>query len=275
MNYSFYDEQALGKAYDLRLIRRLLPYLKRHPVLLSLSFGMVPVRAFLDLVPALVLATVVATLQDQPASGGLAWLTRWLQPPAALSDQTTTVLLWLAGAFFFSQLLWISAELVRMLSTRILGQRALRTMRADLFSHVQRLPMAFFDRYPVGRLVTRLTNDIENTSEMFTSGVIHMVADLIMMAGYATILLIIDWRLALIALAIVPPLALIAVLFRYRMRNAFREARVKVARLNAHLQETITGMKIIQLFARERRNLEELRSRHATLATRRQELAES
>ena len=115
--------------------------------------------------------------------------------------------------------------------------------------------MSFFDRYPVGRLVTRLTNDVENTGEMFTSGVIHMVADLIMMVGFAAILFMIDWRLAAVAMAIVPPLTVLAALFRYRMRSAFRESRVKIARLNAHLQETITGMKIIQLFARELRNL--------------------
>jgi ABC-type multidrug transport system fused ATPase/permease subunit len=257
LNYAFYDEQALGKAYDTRLIRRLLPYLLRHPVLFGLSFAMVPVRAMLDFVPALILASAVATLQGIEPEGGLAWLTAWLRPPAALADRTASVLLWLALIFLATQALWISTELVRMLSTRILGLRALRRVRNDLFAHVQRLPMGFFDRYPVGRLVTRLTNDVENTGEMFASGVIQMVADLVVMAVYAIVLLVIDWRLALAALAIVPPLALVAALLRYRMRGAFRESRVKIARLNAHLQETITGMKVIQLFARERRNLED------------------
>ncbi len=259
MNYAFYDEQALGKAYDTRLIGRLLPYLRRHPYLLSFSFAMVPVRAVLDLLPALILATAVGTLQGVEPTGGFAWLTSWLEPPAALAGESSSVLLWLAAAFLATQLLWITAELVRMLTTRILGLRALRAVRRDLFDHVQRVPMGFFDRYPVGRLVTRLTNDPENTGEMFSSGVIHMIADLIMMAAFAGVLLVVDWRLALVALAIVPPLTLVAALLRYRMRGAFRESRVKIARLNAHLQETITGMKIIQLFARELRNLTDYR----------------
>ncbi len=255
MNYSFYDDQALGKAYDLRLIRRLWPYLARHRLLLTLSFASIPVRTFLDLLPALVLATAIYTLGGERAGGSLAWLTSWFEPPQAWAADKRQSLFWLAGLFLSLQMLWAGVELVRQLSTRVLGQRSLRQLRSELFDHVQRLPMGFFDRYPVGRLVTRLTNDIENTGEMFAMGVVQMAADLLMMAAFAAVLFTIDWRLTLVALAIVPPLALVASMLRYRMRTAFRESRVKIARLNAHLQETITGMKVIQLFAREQRNL--------------------
>ncbi len=255
MNYSFYDDQALGKAYDLRLIRRLWPYLARHRLLLTLSFASIPVRTFLDLLPALVLATAIYTLGGERAGGSLAWLTSWFEPPQAWAADKSQSLIWLAGLFLSLQMLWAGVELVRQLSTRVLGQRSLRQLRSELFDHVQRLPMGFFDRYPVGRLVTRLTNDIENTGEMFAMGVVQMAADLLMMAAFAGVLFTIDWRLTLVALAIVPPLALVASMLRYRMRTAFRESRVKIARLNAHLQETITGMKVIQLFAREQRNL--------------------
>ena len=256
MNYSFYDEHTLGKAYDVRLIRRLLPYLLPHKLLVGLSFGTVPARIVLELLPALILAATVDYLRGDPPSASLGPLTSWLDWIRGGSD-STSVLLWFAGAFAVVQVLWAGVELTRMLATRIMGMRALRHLRRDLFDHVQRMPLSFFDRYPVGRLVTRLTNDIENTGEMFTSGLIQLAADLLLMLAFAVALFAIDWRLALAALAIVPPLSVGAAIFRYKVREAFRIARIKVARLNAHLQETITGMKIIQLFAREKRNLED------------------
>ena len=124
--------------------------------------------------------------------------------------------------------------------------------------------MRFFDRYPVGRLVTRLTNDLEHLAEMFSAGVIAMVADVFVMIVILTMLFAIDPRLALAALALVPVLGIAAVIFRYKVRQAYREVRVKIARLNAHLQETISGMKVVQLFARERRNFEDFRRENAS-----------
>jgi len=255
VNYAFYDDQVLGKAYDIKLIRRLLPYLWPHRRLMALALGTIPLRAVLELLPAMVLAAAITHLQGTPATGAAGWLTSWFEPPAALAGDTASALMWLAACFFGAQMLWAGVELVRMLATRVMGWRAMRDVREELFEHVQRLPMGFFDRYPVGRLVTRLTNDVENTGEMFSMGLLALVADLILMLAFAVVLFVIEWRLALVAMAIVPPLAIVTGFVRYRLRMAFREARVKIARLNAHLQETITGMKVIQLFAREKRNL--------------------
>jgi len=138
-----------------------------------------------------------------------------------------------------------------------MGQRAMLALRRLLFDHVQRLPLRFFDRYPVGRLVTRLGNDIETASEMFSGGLVALIADLITMAWLAGLLFYFNWRLAIAAMAVVPAMAAGAIVFRWKVREAFRTVRIKIARINAHLQETITGMRVVQLFAREKRNLAE------------------
>ena len=106
MNYSFYDDQAQGKAYDLRLIRRLWPYLARHRLLLTLSFASIPVRTFLDLLPALVLATAIYTLGGERAGGSLAWLTSWFEPPQAWAADKSQSLIWLCGLFLSLPMLW-------------------------------------------------------------------------------------------------------------------------------------------------------------------------
>jgi ABC-type multidrug transport system fused ATPase/permease subunit len=154
-------------------------------------------------------------------------------------------------------------EFARMISMSVMGQRAIRLLRAHLFEHVQTLPMRFYDRYPVGRLVTRLTNDFEHLGEMFSSGLITMAGDVGKMVFFAGVLFWVEWRLALAAMLAVPIAAVLSLIFRFRMRMAFRVARVKIARINAHLQETISGMKVVQLFARERRNLEDFSEMNA------------
>jgi ATP-binding cassette subfamily B protein len=190
---------------------------------------------------------------DLGGLGGLAkldWLVRALEPPAALGP-----IAWLALLLLVATLLDGTVEFARSLAMAVMGQRAMRDLRSALFDHVQRLPLAFFDRYPVGRLVTRLTNDVDTISEMFTGGAVALVADLILMAFFAAMLFAIHPGLALAAMAIVPFMTVAAAVFRWRVRAAFREVRVKIARLNAHLQETITGIRVVQLFARESRNL--------------------
>jgi len=139
----------------------------------------------------------------------------------------------------------------------VMGQRAMLELRRLLFDHVQRLPLRFFDRYPVGRLVTRLGNDIESASEMFSAGLVALLADLVMMTAFAIVLFWLNWRLAACAMAVVPVMAGAAIVFRWKVRDAFRVVRLKIARINAHLQETITGMRVVQLFAREERNFAE------------------
>jgi ABC-type multidrug transport system fused ATPase/permease subunit len=145
-------------------------------------------------------------------------------------------------------------QFLYMYLAALVGQLAMRDLRVEIFDHIQRLHLGFFDRYPVGRLVTRATNDVENLSEMFSSGLVSLITDVVKMVGFAAVLFAISWKLSLATFGIVPVLALAAVIFRLKVRDAFRETRRRIAQINARLQETISGMKVVQLFTRERRN---------------------
>src|SRR5438094_266229 len=132
------------------------------------------------------------------------------------------------------------------------GQRVIHDLRATLFAHLLRLEAGFFDRTPVGRLMTRVLNDVEAVSEAFTSGLFAIVADVVTLAGVVAVMLWMDWRLALVTFAIVPVLFLVAGYFRIRARDAYREVRRRLARLNAFLQGSIQGPAVIQLVHRPR-----------------------
>ncbi|MCX8073234.1 MAG: ABC transporter ATP-binding protein/permease [Candidatus Binatia bacterium] len=135
--------------------------------------------------------------------------------------------------------------------TMVLAQRSLGDLRLRLFAHLQELDIGYFERNPVGRVVTRLTTDIDVINEMFSAGVMTLVTDFLTLLGIVAILIWIDWRLALVSLAVVPVLVVIVDFFRVRARRSYRLIRERVARLNAYLQEAVTGMALIQLFARE------------------------
>ena len=252
-------ERDLGKVYDSELIARLWPFMRPYRAWIGFNFALIPARAVLELMPALVVGAALNYLTEGAASSEVGWMAPFVVPRLGLPPLAWMFVLVLGISAFTLGMDWLRA--FTMIS---LGQRTVRDVRRTLFDHVQRLPMRFFDRYPVGRLVTRLTNDLENLAEMFSAGVIAMVADLFVMVVILSMLFAIEPRLALAALAVVPFLAVAATIFRYKVREAYREVRVKIARLNAHLQETITGMKVVQLFARERRNFEDFRRENAS-----------
>ena len=135
--------------------------------------------------------------------------------------------------------------------TQLTGQRVIHDLRATLFAHLQSLDARFFDRNPVGRLMTRVLNDVEAINELFTSGVVSIFGDVLMLTGVVVIMLGMNWKLALVAFALAPVLAVLGMYFRVRARRSYREVRIRLARLNAYLQESLTGMTVIQLFARE------------------------
>src|SRR5919202_249162 len=135
--------------------------------------------------------------------------------------------------------------------TALLGQRVMRDMRDQLFTHLQRLPVAFFDRNPTGRLVTRVTSDVEALNELFTAGVVAGLGDLFTLLAIAVMMLAVDWRLALASFAVIPFVGFTSNLFRRAVRDSYREIRTRLARINAFLQERLTGMRIVQLFGRE------------------------
>ncbi len=252
MNPGFHDEELLGKVYDSTLMRRLWPFLRPHWRFVAASIALIPLRVVLEMIPASLFGFALNHLAGVDKFPGLQILKPLSEPPAGIPP-----IPWLALMFFCVAALAGLVELARSVSMAVMGQRAMLAVRRVLFDHVQRLPLRFFDRYPVGRLVTRLGNDIESASEMFSAGLVALLADLVMMAAFAGVLFWLNWRLAACAMAVVPVMAGAAIVFRWKVRDAFRVVRLKIARINAHLQETITGMRVVQLFAREERNFAE------------------
>ncbi|HME73352.1 MAG TPA: ABC transporter ATP-binding protein [Myxococcota bacterium] len=257
---AIHEEEALGKAYDARLLRRLWPYVRHYRGQVVLTLLLVFPMFVLELAPAWIVKTgidrviapavggdALARASASSAAEALAWL---LRAPSGVAP-----LVWLAGLYLAAMMLGALLQFVHATVMSWTGQSAMRDLRSDVFGHILRLHLGFFDRYPVGRLVTRATNDVENVAEMFSAGIVALVTDLLKMMGFAVVLFMVNARLAFATFLVVPFLAAAAVVFRLRVRDAFRAVRVRIARINAVLQETVTGMKVVQLFAREERNL--------------------
>ncbi len=254
MSDVFYEEEALGKAYDTRLLVLLWRYISpyRWQVVVTLLL-VVPIFA-LELAPAWIIKTgldyAFAPGTTSQEAGALAsWV---FDPPLGLST-----LAWLALLYLVVALLGMGLQFGHMVLMAVTGQAAMRDVRGAVFEKIQQLHMGFFDGYPVGRLVTRATNDVENVTEMFSAGVVALITDVFKMVGFALVLFYLNPKLALATFAAIPFLAIAAVIFRLKVREAFRAVRVRIARINAHIQETITGMKVVQLFTREARNMRE------------------
>jgi ATP-binding cassette subfamily B protein len=245
------EEETLGKAVDRRLLARLWPYIAPYRAQVAATLLLVAPMFALELAPAwLVKVGLDRVILAAPAPAAPGPLDRFLQPPAGVGP-----LAWLGGLFLAVLLVHAALQYVHMVLMATTGQAAMRDLRADVFRRIERLDLAFFDRYPVGRLVTRATNDVENVAEMFSQGIVALVTDLLKMIGFAVALFLVDSRLALATFSVVPFLALAAFVFRLKVRDAFRTTRVLLARINAWIQETVTGMKVVQLFTREERNL--------------------
>jgi ATP-binding cassette subfamily B protein len=260
MSPDFLEEGAIGKVYDRELIGRLWPYLRPHWKWLAASLALVPLAFVLEALPAMLVGRGLNYATGSDATPGLPFLAF-----AARAPDGIPLLPWLGLVFLAASLLGTAVQFARSLVMTVMGERAMLALRSRLFDHVQKLGLRFFDSYPVGRLVTRLTHDPETLVEMFSAGIVMLIADLLRMFGFALALFWLDWRLALVSMAVVPALTLAALVFRYKVREAYREVRVWIARINANLQESISGMRVVQLFARERRNLadfEAINARH-------------
>ena len=250
---AMHEEEALGRAYDARLVGRLWRYVAPYRGQVTLTLGMVVPLFALELAPAWIVKTgldrVIAPAGAAAATGFAASLEGILQAPGGVS-----ALGWLAGLYLAAMLGSAALQFAHGVLMARTGQSAMRDLRSDVFAHIQSLHLGFFDRYPVGRLVTRATNDVENVAEMFAAGIVALVTDVVKMLGFAVALFLVDAKLALATFLVVPFLAGAAVVFRYQVRGAFRLVRVRIARINATLQETVTGMRVVQLFSREARN---------------------
>jgi ATP-binding cassette subfamily B multidrug efflux pump len=230
---SFHEEEVLGKAYDARLMRRLLTYLRPHKwYVLSALLALIG-DAVVQLAPPYL---VKIAIDQYIAQGDLAGL-------------NTIALVYLAvliAAF--------SLEYAQTYMMQMIGQRIMFDMRMQIYTHLQKLDLSFYDRNPVGRLMTRVTTDVDVINDLFTSGVVAAFGDLFMLVGIFVTLLWMDWRLALIAFSVLPLILVLAQWFRRNVRESYRKVRLRIARINAFLNEHINGMATVQLFRREEVN---------------------
>jgi ATP-binding cassette subfamily B multidrug efflux pump len=231
-------DDRLGRAFDRRLVARLWHAARRHRSLIAGSLVLFPLIAAVELAQPYLLKVAI---DDHILKGD------WLG------------LTWVAGLYVgvlvvLYVLRWLEAYLMNLTA-----QRVIHDLRAALFGHLLRLEAAFFDRNPVGRLMTRVLGDVEAVSEAFTSGLFAIVADVITLVGVVAVMLWLDWHLALVTFSIVPVLFLAASYFSIHARDAYRRVRQRLAHLNGLLQESLQGMAVIQLFARERHEAERFR----------------
>jgi ATP-binding cassette subfamily B multidrug efflux pump len=231
----YHEEENLGKAFDGRLMKRLLAYLRPslHLVLITVAL-----QFLLTWFEILTIDLGRQAIDDCVALGSLQALNRIAMLYALL----------LVLSFF--------ARFAFIYLTSLTGQRVIFTLRLEVFSRLQKFSPAFFDHNPVGRLMTRVTNDVQVLNEMFTSGLVVAVSDITLIIGIMGYLLYRNWLLALITFSILPILFYISFLFKRKVRDAYRMIRIRLARINSYVQENLSGMRVVQLFRREQRNRE-------------------
>ena len=227
----YHEEETLGKAYDARLMRRLLAYLEPYRWRVVVAIVVLLVAAAVELVAP--------------------WLTG-LAIDRAIPARDTALLFRLGAAFAAAMVAAFVLEGIQTVLTRTLGQRVMYDLRSQIFAHLQRLSLTFYDRTPVGRLMTRVTSDVEVLNELFSTGVVAVFGDVFTLVFIAGFMFVVDWKLALVTFCVLPVVFIAAAAFRTRIRDAYRDLRIRLARINAYLQEHITGMSVVQLFGRER-----------------------
>ena len=235
MNVQEDRENVSGKAYDAELARRLWRFVRPHRKVFFLSLLLLPVHQLFNLVQPLLLKSGIDAVGV--GNGAALFTTGVLFFGALLAE---------AAAYFFQYYL-----------SMLVAQRSLADLRVEMFSHVQRLPMSYFDRNPVGRVMTRMTTDVDVLQEMFAAGALNLVADVVLIAAIVAIMLLLHPGLALVSLALIPVLLLAINVFRLKARHAYRLIRSRIARVNAYLGEAIPGMTVIQLFNRQDRSFRE------------------
>ncbi len=259
MANKLHEEEVLGKAYDSRLMRRLLTYLNPYKWQVAVALTAIVLKSLADVLgPFLTYVAIDKYLAPLARSeyhghsphipgfiGSL--FDRWLSPHPLLGIAQITV------AYVFLLVFAFVLEFLQTYFMQWTGQKVMFDLRSQIFRHLQRMHIGFFDRNPVGRLVTRVTTDVDALNEMFTSGVVSIFEDVFVLAFIIAIMCRMDWRLSLLTFAVLPLIFVATLLFRRRVRDSYRRIRIAIARINAYLQEHVTGMVVVQLFNREKR----------------------
>ena len=233
MQTNLHEDEIIGKAYDARLMRRLLGFFKPYKKQLTISILLLIIISILNL------------------SGP--YLTKIAIDNYILNGDWTG-LNFVMAVYFMVLLLTFSLQYAQVYIMQLTGQRAMYDIKVKLFVHIQKMSLSFFNNNPIGRLVTRVVNDIEVLNEMFTQGIVVAIGDLLTLIGIAIALLILNLKLALLTFIVLPPLLYATKFYRDRARDSYRNIRTNLAKLNSYLQENIGGMSTVQIFNREEEN---------------------
>src|SRR5438270_3951827 len=240
------EEEVLGKAYDSRLMRRLLTYLRPYGWQVGIALTAIVLKSFADVLgPYLVKVAVDRYLAPTP--GAMSGLWNWLDP------RPLKGIAQISGIYFGLLIFTFVLEFLQTYFMQWTRQKVMFDLRSQIFRHLQRMHVGFYDNNPVGRLVTRVTTDVDALNEMFTSGVVSIFEDFFVLAGIVAIMLCMNWKLALITFAVLPLIVVATKIFRDKVRDSYRRIRVAIARINSYLQEHVSGMVVLQLFNRERK----------------------
>ena len=239
---SIHEEEKLDKQYDAALMRRLLKYVKPYKKQMAFAIAL------------LLLASLIETAGPYLIKIGI-------DEHIARSDSTG---LWQVGLLYLAVLLLgLGFNYSRRYAMDWIGQRVVFDLRMEVFSHLQRLPLSFFDRNQVGRLMTRVTSDVEALNEMFSAGLVAIFGDVFTLTAILAIMFKLNWQLTLVTLSVVPLLFIATLIFKNKVRHAERDIRMLLARINSFLQENLTGMAVVQLFNREEKNFSQFDERNA------------
>ena len=245
------EEEVLGKAYDSRIARRLLRYLSPYTLQVALALAAIVLKAGADVLGPYLTMTAIDKYLTANAGRDRSFLDRFLSPEPMLGIAQ------ISGLFLSVLLLGFLFEFTQTYMMKWTGQKVMFDMRSQLYRHLQRMDISFFDKNPVGRLVTRVTTDVDALNEMFTSGVVSIVEDVFVLAAILGVMLAKNWRLALIAFVVLPIIIAATQIFLKAVRDSYRRIRIAIARINSFLQEHVSGIIPLQLFNRERKSYEE------------------
>jgi len=240
------EEEVLGKAYDGRLMRRLLTYLRPYKWHVVVALAAIILKSVADVLgPFLTKIAIDKYLAKSPNSHS------WIGD--RLSDAPLTGIAQIGGLYVGILIFTFTLEFVQTYLMQWTGQKVMFDLRRQIFRHLQYMHVGFFDKHPVGRLVTRVTTDVDALNEMFTAGVVSIFEDVFVLAGIIGIMMKMNWKLALITFAVLPLIVYATKIFRDKVRDSYRRIRTAIARINSFLQEAVSGMLVLQLFNREKR----------------------
>src|SRR5713101_7654300 len=240
------EEEVIGKAYDGRLMRRLLTYLRPYKWHVVIALVAIVLKSVADVLgPFLTKIAIDKYLAKAPNSHS------WIGD--RLSSAPLVGIAQIGGLYIGLLILTFALEFIQTYTMQWTGQKVMFDLRSQIFRHLQHMHVGFFDKNPVGRLVTRVTTDVDALNEMFTAGVVSIFEDVFVLAGIVGIMLNMNWKLALITFAVLPLILIATKIFRDKVRDSYRRIRTAIARINSYLQEAVSGMLVLQLFNREKR----------------------